>query len=225
MKYILSLKRTVTACAVASLLAGCATTDGSNNTVIGGVIGAVAGAAIASATGGNPLAGAAAGAAVGIAAGYLYEVHTKQQRTAQQSNNIYRNANGGRLPQRPTVVTYQPKLNAPYVRPGQPFALNSVVEVVDGQQQRVNNVREELQIIMPNGEPLQRPPASKDFVATGAGRYENQFKLSLPSGISQGSYKMRTALYVNNEKVAERDLQTQVVIIDNVPQIIQVAAL
>lgn len=188
-------------------------------------MGALAGALIGAAINGGKgaAAGALVGGALGAAGCLAFNVQTKQTRTAQQVQANYRKANRNRLPATPEVVNYSAKMNTPSVQRGQPFKLQSVVEVVDGHKQPVQSVREELLLFTPDGQQVNRDPKSKMFQATSGGRYENSFDLNLPAGVSQGQYAIKTNLYVNDKLVAKRDLAAQVVIVDDMPQIVQVA--
>ena len=87
--------------------------------------------------------------------------------------------------------------------------------------QPVRSVREELVVYTPDGNPIGNAPSSKPFQAKTGGRYENAFELTLPQGVSQGQYAVKTDLFVNEQKVATRDMSAKVVLIDNVPHIVE----
>lgn len=241
MSHTTTFQRTVALAAVLTLLAGCvsvpqgaggstATTtmnaeqdpcSAGTTALAGAALGALIGAAI------NGRNGAIAGAALGGAAGYAgclaYNVQTKQTRTAMQVEQDYRRTNRGRLPTEPKVVNYTAQVDSAKVQRGQPFKIASVVEVVNGQQQPVQSVREELVLYTPDGQQINRDPKSKQFQATSGGRYENSFELNLPKGVSQGVYPVKTQLYVNEVMVAQRDLSARVVLVDDLPQVVQLA--
>lgn len=226
-------QRSIACCAIVTLLGGCATTPaGGRNTAQGGgdpcntagaavglgLLGAVLGAAVGGKEG--ALVGAAMGGAIGYATCTAYNVQSVQRRTAQQVEAQYRRDHGT-LPAQPTVVNYSAGLSAPDVQRGQKFKVQSAVEVVDGSVQPVRSVREELVVYTPDGNPISNAPTSKPFQAKTGGRYENAFELTLPQGISQGQYAIKTDLFVNEQKVATRDLSAKVVLINNEPHIVE----
>lgn len=224
---------------IAALMAGCASIPGAGggtaaangenpcsaptSAIIGGVTGAVIGGLL---NGGKGAAiGAVAGAATGYFACAIYSVRTTEQKTAQQVEVDYRKKNKGQLPATPKVTQYNASINRAAVQRGAPFTLDSTVEVVNGKNQPVQSVREELTLYSPDGKLITKDPKSKPFEATSAGRYANTFTLKLPEGAPQGDYNIKTKLYVNEQHVASRDLHAKVVWLDNQPQIVQVASL
>lgn len=223
MKKTYILQRTVVLTSVALILAGCATTQGG----MGGqatnqadedpcslgqtaLAGAAAGALLGALLGGKngAMKGAVLAGAVGAAACLAINVQSRQSKTAAQADRDYKQARGA-LPRDPVVVSYSPQLSVPSVQRGQPFKVNSVVELVNGTVQPVREVREELLVFNPDGTQINN--SDKPFSANSGGRFENSFNLKLPPGVSQGTYALKTNLYVNNKLAATRDLQTQVV--------------
>lgn len=231
-------QRTIACCAIVTLLAGCATAPGNGNgngngqntaqggdpcsataATMGGVLlGSVLGGALGGKKG--AIAGAAVGGAIGYAACAAYNVQSVQRRTAQQVETQYRRDHGA-LPDQPTVVNYSAGINSQSVQRGQKFKVQSAVEVVDGSVQPVRSVREELVVYTPDGNPIGNAPSSKPFEARTGGRYENAFELTLPQGVSQGQYGIKTALFVNDKEVQSRNLTAKVVMIDNEPHIVE----
>lgn len=171
---------------------------------IGAVLGALAGGK------GGALKGGAIGGAVAAVACLAINVQSRQTKTAAQVDREYQQQQGA-LPREPSVVTYQSQLSAGSVQRGQPFHVNSVLELANGSTQQVQSVREELVVFNPDGSPFNVTPASKPFAASTGGRFENSFELQFPNGVSQGIYNLKTQLYVNNKLAATRDLRTQVV--------------
>lgn len=217
--------KTIAAVLAGAVLAGCATQPqyggaphaGAGNddpcsvgssAVAGAAFGALLGAMV------DGKRGAARGAAIGglaSAAGcYAINVHSRQTKTAAQANNDYIRARGS-LPRDPVVVAYSPRLSGPVAQRGKPFTVSSVVELVDGSVQAVDEVREELVVSDTHGEPIKHGSKAMASSNRGSGRFENSFELTLPSGVSQGVYGVRTNLYVNGRLAASRDLHTQLV--------------
>lgn len=225
MSFTLSFQRSVALLSAAVILTGCANAPRNNsNLATGGagedpcsvgtsaLVGAGVGLLLGAMAGGKrgALKGGAVGGAVGAVACVAVNVQSRQTRTAAEVDNDYRMQRGA-LPPEPSVVTYQSQLSTTSVQRGQPFRVNSVVELANGSVQQVRSVREELVVINPDGSPFNVKPASKPFAASTAGRFENSFELQLPPGVSQGTYNLKTQLFVNDKPTASRDLRTQVV--------------
>lgn len=174
---------------------------------------AAAGAALGALIGGlakgrqGALKGALAGGAIGAVGCLAINANSRQTRTAAQVDQAYIQAHN-RLPADPQVVAYMPTIAGTAQR-GQPVQVNSTVELVNGSQNRVTEVREELQVFDQSGK--QFAGKQKPLVNRSGGRFENSFVMTLPESASQGMYTMRTTLYVNGRVMATRNLQTQLV--------------
>ncbi len=175
---------------------------------------ALAGAALGALLGGlakggkGALKGALAGGAVGAAGCLAINANSRQTRTAAQVDQEYIQANN-RLPADPQVLAYSPTIASTAQR-GQPVRVNSTVELVNGSQNKVTEVREELQVFDQSGK--QFLGGQKPLTNNSGGRFENSFVMTLPQSVSQGTYTMKTTLYVNGKVSATRNLQTQLVI-------------
>ncbi len=174
--------------------------------VVGGVIGGVFGR-ILGIPGGSRAGMVLSGTVAGLGC-YEYNVRTLQSKTAAQADADYQKSNPAPTPE-PVVVSYSAQAEAATAARGQPLKLSSVVELVDGAQQPVREVREELVISNPDGKPF--GTASKPFVATTAGRFENTFEIKLPEKAAVGVYRLKTALFVNGAAASTRDLDVQLV--------------
>lgn len=172
------------------------------------VAGALAGALLGAMVDGKKgaIKGAVAGGTLG-AVGCVV-INSRQTKSAQQADADYRNKYGA-LPIEATVSSYSAQLATNSVQRGQPIKVNSFLELVNGKNQPVRDVREELVIFNPDGEVVKSD--SKPFSANTAGRYENSFEVKLPKGVSQGKYALKTNVYVNGKLAQTRDLSTQVV--------------
>lgn len=198
--------------------AGCATPAGQGgNSSIGSTECnegwmALGGAALGGllASGNNRLRGAALGAGVAALACVAWNYNVKQTRTAQQVQADYRSANRGRMPERAQVVRYDPQFSpSGRVAPGSQVLVNSDIEVVAGTRDTaVPVVEEELTMIRPDGKQL----VSRKVVneGQGAGGYRSSFTLKMPKGVPEGEYPVKTALFLNGQRVEERSLTMQV---------------
>lgn len=175
---------------------------------------ALAGAALGALLGGltkggkGAVRGALAGGAIGAAGCLAINANSRQTRTAAQVEEAYIKTHS-RLPAEPQLIAYTPSIAGTAQR-GQPVQVNSTVELVNGSQNRVTEVREELQVFDQSGKQFLN--GQKPLVNTTSGRFENSFILTLPESVSQGTYTMKTTLYVNGKVSATRNLQTQLVI-------------
>jgi hypothetical protein len=215
-----------------TLLAGCATPPGGGTTgaaddsdpcsvgktaAVGALVGALVGAAINGKNG--AMAGAALGGLAGGAGCYAINVRSRQLKTAAQSDQEYVRARGA-LPPEPRVVSYNAAIDSKIVERGKPFHVVSNVELVNGRQQQIKEVSEELVLLDTEGKPIKngsKPLVSKN---SSAGQFENSFELKLPEGVSQGVYPLKTNLYVNGKMVASRDLRAQLVIRDGAAMVV-----
>lgn len=159
------------------------------------------------------LAGAAIGAGVVGLGCYAFNVNSRQTKTAAQSDREYVKARGA-LPPEPQVVAYDSNVGNTVER-GKPFKVNSTVELVNGRNEPIREVREQLVLLDTKGQPVKNGTKPVETTNASAGRYENSFELKLPEGVSQGVYPLQTNLYVNGKLAASRDLRTQVVINDD----------
>lgn len=175
---------------------------------------AMAGAALGALLGGitkggkGALKGALAGGAIGAVGCLAINANSRQTRTAAQVDQAYIQAHS-RLPADPQVVDYSPTI-ASTVQRGQPVKVNSTVELVNGSQNKVTEVREELQVFDQSGKQFLN--GQKPLTNNTGGRFENSFTMTLPDSASQGIYTMKSTLYVNGKLSATRNLQTQLVL-------------
>jgi len=174
---------------------------------------ALAGAAIGALLGGmakggkGALKGALAGGAIGAVGCLTMNANSRQTRTAAQVDQAYIQTHR-RLAADPQVVAYMPAI-ANTAQRGQPMRVTSTVELANGSQNRVTEVREELQVFDQTGK--QFMGTQKPLINNSGGRFENSFEMTLSDSASQGVYTMKTILYVNGKVAATRNLQTQLV--------------
>lgn len=206
--------------AVATAMTGCATTGGTAgsqgvskcNPGVSAVIGALVGGALG-ATKNSAMAvkGAAAGAAVAALACMAVNARSRQTHDAATVEAEYRREHADTLPAVPTVTAYETSIEpGTRVMAGQNVEIRSNLKIVDGTQQHVSSVREELVLLDTNGKEFRR--ARKDVQSTAGGGYENSFSFTFPKGISQGIYSARTELLVNDQVAARSDEQLQLVV-------------
>jgi hypothetical protein len=212
----------VSSLAIAWILSGCATAvnngesgqaaDAANPcnpvtaALIGGVIGGLLGSRDANAGGGAVIGAALATVTCGI----YNTVSTKQVKTAQQADTDFKNINGGRLPDFPTVTTYDASMESSQYKRGQTAKIKSVAELVSGTREPIRSVREEVVMLDTEGKPLEGNKKDKPFTAAAGGRFENTFEFTFPQQAPQRRYDFMTRLYVNDKMVRTQRMYTQV---------------
>lgn len=203
------------------ILSGCATTGGISGTPGGeqkcnpwatGAIGAVVGAALGATKNGDAAAkGAIAGAALAALSCLAVNAHSRQTQSADVVQAEYRQANAGTLPSVPKVVTYDTNISpGNRVSAGQAVEIKSNLKIVDGTQQRITSIREDMVLLGTDGKEIKR--VGKDVSGTQTGGYENTFAFTFPKGVSQGVYGVRTELLVNGQVVGRNDESVQLVV-------------
>jgi hypothetical protein len=221
MRHIRLARTPAAAIAVAAVVTACATGQGGsapagevlsgecNPLVTGGI-----GAAIGAIVGGNKRRGegAAAGAAIGALACVAYNYYTKQTKTSQQVADEYKAAHKGTLPASATVTRFNAQV-APTakVQAGNAITVASNIEVVPGTSNPRPAVEQEIALYGPDGTQAgkARKPASQ---TAGGGAFETSFKFSLPQGVPQGVYPVKSQLYVDGKPAAGADTRFQVVV-------------
>lgn len=179
-----------------------------NSALAGAAVGALLGALVDGKRG--AVRGAALGGVTGAVGCVAINAQSRQVKSAAQADQDYLRARG-RMPREPEVVAYTPMLSKAVVKRGQPFMVNSTVELVNGSARRVEEVREEIVVLDPSGSPFKQGSKAVASTNRSSGRFENSFELTLPPGVSQGMYGLKTNLYVNGRLAATRDLRTQLV--------------
>jgi len=195
------IKTSVIAVLVGALaVSGCKTmgdlvqSDDPCNPTIGALVGGVVGAVASDKRG----RGAVIGAGLGALACIAFNVASRQTRTADQVETDYKQQHAGKLPaQEPVVQDYKIGLNpGTEVRSGNKVQLVSNMTVVRGANQPVDEVKEVLTLVGPEGN---RTAEKKANEKPGSGAYENTFNLSFPQNVAPGTYPIKTQLYVNGK--------------------------
>lgn len=211
---------TIAAVVAAMLAAGCATPGGGGgqSTSGGGAgecdagIAALAGAVVGGllAQGNNRVRGAALGAGLASLACVAWNYNARQTKTAEQVQAEYKSANRGQLPDHNRVVGYDTRFDpGAKVSPGGKMTVVSNIEVVQGSADPKPALEEELTLVRPDGSEVKsRKKANEN---QGAGAYTTSYSMTMPSGVPQGVYPVKTALYMNGQKVAGKDMSMQVV--------------
>jgi hypothetical protein len=210
---------TISVVVIALFATGCATPRGGDRQASGGAsdqcnlgIAALAGAAVGGllAQGNNRVRGAALGAGLASLACVAWNYNVKQTKTAEQVQTEYKAANLGQLPERSKVTRYETRFDpSAKVPPGGKLTVVSNIEVVQGAKDQKPLLEEELTLVRPDGSEVKsRKKANEN---QGAGAYMTSYSMTMPTGVPQGVYPVKTALFMNGEKVASKDMSMQVV--------------
>lgn len=210
---------TIAAVIAAMLVAGCATPNGSGdktaNSDAGGCnagVAALAGAVVGGllAQGKNRVRGAALGAGLASLACVAWNYNAKQTKTAEQVQTEYRSANRGQLPEQNKVVGYDTRFDpGAKVSPGGKMTVVSNIEVVQGTADHKPILEEELTLVRPDGSEVKSRKKANE--GQGAGAYTTNYSMTMPTGVPQGIYPVKTTLFMNGQKVANKDMSMQVV--------------
>ncbi len=202
-------------------LTGCATLNGSGgstsgessecNPALAAGVGAVIGGLIAGKK--KAAGGAVIGGALGAFACMAINYHAEQVKTAKQVQDEYKSVHNGQLPEETKLVKYDAGFKPAVVHGGQKTQSNSYIEVVQGKDNANPTIEEEMTLYKPDGDVIKtvKKPVSN---TTSAGAFKGGFTIPMPEGVPEGVYPVKTALYMNGKKVADKDAKLQVVMQD-----------
>src|SRR6478672_8014378 len=161
----------------------------------------------------NPLVTGGIGAAIGALACVAYNYYAKQTKTSQQVTDEYKAKNKGTLPASATVTRFNVQV-APTakVQAGNAVDVASNIEVVPGTSNPQPNVEQEITLFSPDGAQAGKARKPANQAGTGGGAFETSFKFSLPQGVPQGVYPVKSQLYVDGKPAAGTDTRFQVVV-------------
>lgn len=212
---------------IAVMAGGCANTNGGGSQVSSetmfrcaalGAGGAVVGALIGGAK------GAVGGAVAGLAACAVIEVASRQTKTASEVDRDYKAGNRNRLPPTAKIDAYNTVVtpNGP-VKAGDVIKVQSSIRAVSGTNEQVQEVKEVLVAYAPSGEEFKRGEKTVSS-NPGSGEYDNSFSLKLPAGAPQGTYKLKTQVFLNGKPGATRESSLQFARVNGQPNLVLVAA-
>ena len=207
------------AVAVAVALTGCATSKpgaegtastssndcGGGTVVAGAVVGAIVGGLIAAATKNKAGQGAAIGAAVGGGATaaycFAFKSEAKQTKTAAQVENEYRQQTRGVLPDTPVVRNYSTSINPANgaVSKGGQLVIVSNAEVVNGANQRVEKVEEEIKL----SRGKENFGTMKKEMPGKGGGYQVNTTINVPDKFQDGAYALESRVLINGQPAGD----------------------
>lgn len=126
----------------------------------------------------------------------------------------YKTANQN-LPPEPLATEYQTKtLPGNVVAPGQEVLIQSDIVVVPGAQRKTAFIEERIVIFdnEDNAKELKNFAKPVNEKTKTGGRYKNEFSFTLPEGLPQGVYPIKTELLLNGKTVNAADNDIQLVL-------------
>lgn len=145
-------------------------------------------------------------AAVAVAVKYIADMIIEQRakKVSDEERVItdYKN-NHDSLPDKPQAATYTTNtLPGSVVQPGKKVVIQSDIVVVPGREQKETHIQERLAIFDNEDNTKELKSLTKDVNddTKRGGRYTNEFTFTLPEGLPQGVYPIKTTLILNGEE-------------------------
>lgn len=169
--------------------------------------------------------------AIGIAAKVIYDMtieHETQQVTNEKEVNDKYKEEHKALPTEPMLVAYQSSLQpGSVVNPGDKVTVVSSLEVVRGESSERLKIEEKI-IIYDNEDSSKEIKSLTKQVNKETGRggeFANEFKFTLPKGMPQGVYPIKTIVIIDGKESQPVETAMQLVMNLESTDRIQVAAL
>lgn len=137
---------------------------------------------------------------------------TEQTKTDEEVSTEYKEENGA-LPATTTVSNYQTTiLPGSSVMPGTEVHVKSIIAVVPGQDRATAKIEETLTIYDSEDTSLALKSMTKAAAENSGGEFASQFTFTLPEGMPQGIYPIRSTLALNGEVAGDNSQQLQLVL-------------
>jgi hypothetical protein len=142
----------------------------------------------------------------------IIEYSTEQTKTEEQVSKEYEEENGA-LPATTTVSSYETTiLPGASVAPGTEVSIKSVIAVVPGQDRATAKIEETLTIYDSEDTSQALKSMTKPATENSGGEFASQFTFTLPEGMPQGIYPIRSTLALNGEVAGDNAQQLQLVL-------------
>ena len=142
----------------------------------------------------------------------IIDYSTEQTKTEEQVSREYEEENGA-LPATTTVSSYQTTiLPGASVAPGTEVRVKSVIAVVPGQDRATARIEETLTIYDSEDTSQALKSMTKPATQNTGGEFASQFTFTLPEGMPQGIYPIRSTLALNGEVAGDNSQQLQLVL-------------
>jgi hypothetical protein len=118
----------------------------------------------------------------------------------------------GALPSQPALVEYTARVEpSQVISAGNNLRLRSTIQVVSGTAASLQELKEELVLMSPEGKEIRRGSKIVNENRTGSGIYENVFTVRLPGNAPQGIYTTKSIVYINGTRVAETNSRVELI--------------
>jgi len=161
----------------------------------------------------------ATAAVVVVAAKLLYDMYiehkTEQKENDNQVVKKYKSQHSS-LPAKARLVSYQSSIKpGEVVNPGKPISIVSSLEVVRGVDTEQVEIKEKIIIFdnEDNSKELKSLVKTVNKDTNKCGSFENEFTFTLPQGMPQGVYPIKTAVIINGVESTPVDSRMQLVYI------------
>jgi hypothetical protein len=142
----------------------------------------------------------------------IIEYSTEQTKTEEQVSKEYEEENGT-LPATTTVSSYETTiLPGASVAPGTAVSVKSVIAVIPGQDRATAKLEETLTIYDSEDTSQALKSMTKPASENSGGEFASQFTFTLPEGMPQGIYPIRSTLALNGEVAGDNSQQLQLVL-------------
>lgn len=155
---------------------------------------------------------------VGIAAKLIYDMvieHKTQQVSNEKDVTDEYKKNHKELPAEPTLVSYRSSIKpGGVVNAGNQVSIVSQVEVVRGTNSETVDIQEKV-IIFDNEDPLKEIKKFTKKInqeTQRGGEFANEFKFTLPKGMPQGIYPIKTQVIIDGKAFSPVENKMQLVI-------------
>jgi len=160
-------------------------------------------------------------AAVAVAVKYISEMIIEQRakKVSDEEGVVadYKSQHQS-LPEKPQASVYNTNtLPGSVVQPGKKVTIQSDIVVVPGRDQKETLIQERLAIFdnEDNTKELKSLTKGVNEGTKRAGRYTNEFSFTLPEGLPQGVYPIKTTLFLNGEETQTINNDLQLVLMVN----------
>ncbi len=168
--------------------------------------------------------------AVSVAAKIIYDMiiehRAEQMKNDNQVVNKYKEQYK-ELPAEPALVNYETQIQpGAVVNPGNAVSIVSTLEVVRSKNKELIAIEEKI-IIYDNQDPTKELKSLIKQVNQDTGKcgaFKNEFTFTLPKGMPQGVYPIKTAVIIDGKEYAPVENKMQLVVNDNrVPEHLMIA--
>jgi hypothetical protein len=145
----------------------------------------------------------------------LIEYTTEQTKTDEEVSQEYEEENGS-LPVNTIASSYKTEmLPGSAVSPGTKVTVKSTIEVIPGTNGKKAKIEEQLTIFDNEDHSLELKSMTKKAgeSASKGGQFAGEFNFTLPEGLPQGVYPIRSTLLLNGELAGDQDHDLQLVML------------